>query len=64
MIVRKPMTISRPASAGMAMWPTSPAKAKMTTAITAEEIISASLVCAPATLLRAEADIEPPTGMP
>ena len=38
LIVRNPITIRRPANAGMAMWPTRPAKTRMTMAITTEEM--------------------------
>ena len=48
----------------MAMWPTRPAKAMITTAITAPAIIRAMRDRAPAALFSEVADMDPPTGMP
>ena len=64
LMVRKPTSMSRPARAGMAMWPTRPAKARITTAITAPAIIRAMRHRAPAALFSEVADMDPPTGMP
>ena len=63
-MVRKPTSMSRPARAGMAMWPTRPAKAMMTTAITTLAIIRAMRDRAPADLFSDVADMDPPTGIP
>ena len=64
LIVRTPMRISRPASAGMARCPTADPNATITTAITTPANTAAWRDRAPAALFRAEADTEPPTGMP
>ncbi len=64
LIVRKPTRMSRPARAGMAMWPTRPAKARITTAITTPAITRASRDRAPAALFSEVADMDPPTGIP
>src|SRR5271166_7085013 len=64
LMVRKPMRISRPARAGMATWPTRPANATITTAITTLAITRAWRDRAPAALFSADADMDPPTGIP
>jgi hypothetical protein len=48
----------------MAMWPTRPAKATITTAITTLAIMRAMRDRAPAALFSEVADIDPPTAMP
>jgi len=62
--VRTPMTMSRPASAGIAMAPARSPNSRMTTAITAAAVMFARRVRAPAVVTRDVADIDPPTGMP
>jgi hypothetical protein len=64
LIVRKPTIMRRPASAGIAMYPTASPKMTMTMAMTTLDMRSAIRVFAPAFFTRDEADIEPPTGIP
>ena len=58
------MRISSPASAGIAMLAITPPNATMTTAITTPAMTRAWRERAPAALFSADADIEPPTGIP
>ena len=63
-MVRKPTSMEQSGQGRHAMWPTSPAKARITTAITTLAIIGASRDRAPAALFSEVADMDPPTGIP
>ena len=62
--VRAPTRISRPASAGIATLSTMPPNATTTIAIVSPATSGARRVRAPAVRFSADADTEPPTGMP
>ena len=64
LIAVTPMTISSPAKAGMATWPTVSAANRIVTAITAPAMKIAIRVRAPAATASAVAPIAPPTGIP
>ncbi len=64
LIAFTPTTMSNPASADIATSETTPEATRMTSAMTAAAMNSARRVRAPAAVMSADADIEPPTGMP
>ena len=64
LIAFTPTTMSSPASAGIATYDTTPEARRMTSDITTAPMNSARRVRAPAATISADADIEPPTGMP
>ena len=62
--VSMPMTISSPASAGIAMYSTAPANSNTMIAMTPNVNTSAQRLLAPADTTSDDADIDPPTGRP